>query len=313
MIINVGGRTDIVNYYGEWLRNRFEEGFAYTRNPLFPNRVIRYKLSPQSVDAVIFCSKNYAPFLEHLRFLTKNYRVYCEYTITAYEEDIEPFVPNIDTSIRTLFEVEKIVGAQRLAWRYDPILLTEKYSISRHLETFEKMANSLCGHIDRCVISFVEMHIKLQNYLPELIPLSEEDKGKLCIGLYQIAKKYNIELIGCGENCNFKAYGIAHPGCITLERLGKSNGCSFREIKHNGNRRGCLCIESRDLGWYDSCPSGCKYCFANKSLESVQKNVAAHDPKSPLLIGNLEKTDSLFIGLQKSYLKNDGKQISLFD
>ena len=29
MIVNVGGRTDIVNYYSEWLMNRIKEGYDY--------------------------------------------------------------------------------------------------------------------------------------------------------------------------------------------------------------------------------------------------------------------------------------------
>ncbi len=57
MIINVGLRTDIVQHYSDWLFRRFREGFAYSRNPLFPNRLNRYELSPDKVDAVVLCSK----------------------------------------------------------------------------------------------------------------------------------------------------------------------------------------------------------------------------------------------------------------
>lgn len=57
MIINTGGRTDTVNYYSDWLLNRFEEGYAYSRNPLFPNHITKYTLDPSVVDCVVFCSK----------------------------------------------------------------------------------------------------------------------------------------------------------------------------------------------------------------------------------------------------------------
>ena len=63
MIINTGGRTDTVQYYTEWLLNRFAEGYVLSRNPLFPNKVARYELIPDKVDCVVFCSKNYAPIL----------------------------------------------------------------------------------------------------------------------------------------------------------------------------------------------------------------------------------------------------------
>ena len=53
MIINAGGRTDIVNYYSEWLLKRFQEGFVYSRNPFSPNVINKYILSPDLVDCVL--------------------------------------------------------------------------------------------------------------------------------------------------------------------------------------------------------------------------------------------------------------------
>ena len=57
MIINTGGRTDTVQYYTEWLLNRFSEGYALSRNLLFPKKISRYELDPDTVDCVVFCSK----------------------------------------------------------------------------------------------------------------------------------------------------------------------------------------------------------------------------------------------------------------
>ena len=136
MILNTGARTDTVQYFSEWLLKRFAEGYVYARNPLFPKKVTRYDLSPDKIDAVLFCSKNYAPILPHLHKITDNYRTYFHYTITAYGKDIEPGVPDIDESIKTLTELEKIVGKKKIAWRYDPVLLTDKYSVERHIDTF---------------------------------------------------------------------------------------------------------------------------------------------------------------------------------
>lgn len=62
MIINTGGRTDTVNYYSDWLLKRFEEGYVYSRNPLFPNHITKYTLDPSVVDCVVFCSKTTARF-----------------------------------------------------------------------------------------------------------------------------------------------------------------------------------------------------------------------------------------------------------
>lgn len=45
MLINISGRTDIVNHYSDWLFKRFEEGYVYSRNSLFPNSVRKYELN----------------------------------------------------------------------------------------------------------------------------------------------------------------------------------------------------------------------------------------------------------------------------
>lgn len=313
MILNTGARTDTAQYFSEWLFRRFEEGFVYSRNPLFPHKVTRYELSPDKIDAVLFCSKNYAPILPRLREIADQYRTYFHYTVTAYGKDIEPGVPSVDESIQTLAALEKIVGKEKIAWRYDPVLLTKTYTVERHLDTFAYMAEKLAPHIDRCIFSFVEMYKKLQINMPELIPLSQADKDRLAEGLGKTAAKYGIRLQTCGTNGDFSRYGIHPSGCATLEILGKANGCEFKTLKHKGQREGCHCIESRDIGAYDTCLNGCKYCYANKSPEKARQNYRLHDPFSPLLLGRLEKDDIVIRGDQKSFLRSEARQISLFE
>jgi len=256
MIINISGRTDIINHYSDWLFKRFEEGYVLSRNSLFQNQVRRYELTPDKIDCIIFGSKNYAPALDRIQEITGRFPTYFYYTITAYGKDIEPGVPNIDTSIATLLALSEIVGAQRVAWRYDPILLTKDYTIARHLDTFEYMASRLSGHIDRCIFSFVEMYKKHETNLPELIPLKVEDMDEIAQGLGAIATKYAITLQTCGPEDNYARYGVETSGCVTLDILGQANGLQFRNLKHRGFRKGCHCIESRDLGALNSCPNG---------------------------------------------------------
>ena len=313
MIINVGARTDIVNHYGAWLLERFRKGFVFTRNPLFPNRVTQYELSPDKVDAVIFCSKNYAPMLGTLHEITDSYRTYFHYTITAYGKDVEPGVPSVGESMATLAELEKIVGKEKISWRYDPVLLTKEYTVGRILDTFACMAEKLAPHIDRCIFSFVEMYKKLEINMPELIPMTQAERDRIAEGLGKIAAKYGIWLQTCGTNGDWSRYGIHSSGCATLEILGKANGCAFRDIRHKGLRDGCHCIESRDVGAYDTCLNGCKYCYANQSPKKARENFRLHDPDSPLLLGHLKEDDILIEGNQKSFLRSTGVQLSLFD
>ncbi|MDD3395401.1 MAG: DUF1848 domain-containing protein [Anaerotignum sp.] len=304
MLLNISGRTDIVNHYPDWLFKRFEEGYVLSRNSLFQNSVRRYELTPDKIDCLIFGSKNYAPVLDRIHELTERFSTYFYYTITAYGKDVEPGVPDIDTSIVTLLKLSEIVGARRVAWRYDPVLLTEKYTIQQHFETFAYMAQRLSGHINRCIFSFVEMYKKHEVNFPELIPLKEEEKDELARGLGAIAAKHGIIIQTCGPEESYAGYGIQTSGCVTLDILGQANGLEFRHLKHKGFRQGCHCIESRDIGALNSCPNGCKYCYANKNAQLPRENYQLHDPESPLLIGHLNPTDRLEQGAQKTFLKN---------
>lgn len=302
MLINISGRTDIVNHYSEWMFKRFEEGYVLSRNSLFTNSVRRYELTPDKVDCIIFGSKNFAPVLERIHEITEKFHTYFYYTITAYGKDVEPGVPDIETSIETFLKLSQIVGGNRVAWRYDPILLTKNYTIETHFKTFEKIAERLAGNFDRCIFSFVEMYKKHEVNFPELIPFTEEDKDLIAEGIGRIAMKYGFILQTCGPEENYAGYGINTSGCVTLDILGKANNLEFRNLKHKGFRKGCHCMESRDIGALNSCPNGCKYCYANKNAELPRENFRLHDPDSPLLIGHLKETDRLEPGAQKSFL-----------
>ena len=303
MIISAGQRTDIAQYYTPWLLRRFEEGFVFVRNPLFPSKVTRYELDPAVVDCVIFCSKNYAPILPHLGEITSRFNTYFYYTITAYGPDMEPGVPDIDTSVDTLLALEGQVGARRICWRYDPVLLSGTYTIERHRETFEHLCKRLAGHVDRCVFSFVQLYSKLERNMPELATIGPRQREQLAQMLGEVAARHGIWLQTCVCEHDYSAYGIHPSGCATLEILGRANGVAFRDLAHKGIRENCHCFEMRDIGAYDTCPNGCRYCYATKNHERARANHALHNPSSPFLLGGFEPGDELTFADQRSYLK----------
>lgn len=311
MIINTGSRTDTVQYYTKWLLKRFEEGFVYSRNPMFPNKVTRYELNPEVLDCVVFCSKNYEPILPYIKSITDKFNTYFHYTITAYGKDIEPNVPTIDKSIETLIKLSEIVGKQRIAWRYDPILLTENYTKEIHYETFEYMAKKLSPHIERCIFSFVEMYKKLKTNMPEIVLLTDNDKQEIAKNIGTIAKRNNILIQTCATNGNYEEYNICPSGCMTAEILEKANNITLKKIKHSGNRSGCNCIENRNIGDYDSCPNGCKYCYANQNPKIALENFKKHNPNFDMILGNLKANDEITQSPQKSFIAKC-EQIKLF-
>ena len=303
MIVNVGGRTDIVNYYSKWLLNRIKEGYAYSRNPLFTNNVSKINLEPENIDCLIFCSKNYEPILKYIKEINEKYRIICHYTITAYGKDVEPNVPNIDNSINTLIKLSKIIGKEKVLWRYDPILLTNKYTIKKHIETFNYMAQKITPYVQRGIFSFVEMYKKLEYNMPEIIPFTIEDKLTIAKEIGKIAKKYNLYIQTCGTDENYEKFGIHLSGCNTVEILEKANNVKYKNLKPKEMRKGCHCIPSRDIGAYDTCLNGCKYCYANKRPEIAVKNYKLHNENSPILLGNIKETDKITIAKRENLIK----------
>lgn len=311
MIINVGGRTDIVNYYTPWLLNRLNEGFAYSRNPFARENVYRLSLKVEDVDCLLFCSKNYQPILNHIRDIDEKYNILCHYTITGYGKDIEPKVPSINQSINTLEKLSDIIGMNKILWRYDPILLTEEYSVEKHLETFDYIAENISSLVCRCIFSFVDMYKKVEENMPEIIPFALNDKKRLLKGIGEISEKYNLYTQTCATNENYEKYGIHSAGCTTVEILEQAHGVIYKNVKASGIRKNCHCIPSRDIGAYNSCLSECKYCYANRKPEIPKNVIKLHDEKSPLLLGHIKEGDKLIDTKVIRYI--EPKQTTLFD
>ena len=159
MIISASRRTDIPALYPEWFINRLKAGEVLVPNPYNRKKISRIQLSPDTIDCIAFWTKNPEPLIPYLSTIDKmGYSYYFQMTITDYEEDIEENVPCTEESMATFLLLSERLGKERVDWRFDPLLLTEKYSISYHLERFEMMCEWLHKATTRCIISFIDSY-----------------------------------------------------------------------------------------------------------------------------------------------------------
>lgn len=295
MILSVSRRTDIPNYYSDWFFNRIKEGFAYVRNPMSPHQVSRIDLSPNVVDCIVFWTKNPEPMIERLDELAA-YHYYFQFTLTGYGKDVERNVPHKKEKMIPIFQtLSEKIGREKVIWRYDPILFTEKYTPEYHLKAFEQIATALNGYTQRCVISFVDIYAKNQKNM-ELFGAYELDEAALmefAKKLSTIAKENGMTIGSCAESIDLTECGIEHNCCIDKKLIESIIGCELKAGKDKNQRKECGCMESVEIGTYHTCKNGCKYCYANDSEERVIRNWNQYDAKSPILCGPLNENDKI--------------------
>lgn len=311
MIISASRRTDIPTYYSEWFFNRIKEGFVYVRNPMNVHQISKISLTPDVVDGIVFWTKNPIPMLSRLDEL-KDYAYYFQFTVNSYAKDIEANIPNKNDIIIPAFrELSNNIGADRVIWRYDPILLTEKYTIDYHVNYFNELTKRLSGYTHKCVISFVDLYKNTQSHLKELniLPLGDIEMYELAERLVEIANKNNLIVESCAEKINLEQFGIQHGHCIDCALFEKILNCKMNLSKDKNQRPECGCMESIDIGAYNTCKNGCKYCYANFSPTTVIKNTDMHNPNSPLLFGEVMYDDKI---TERKMISLKNGQMSLF-
>ncbi|MDR1371012.1 MAG: DUF1848 domain-containing protein [Dysgonamonadaceae bacterium] len=301
VIISASRSTDIPAFYSDWFFQRLKEGYVKWKNPF--NGVPLY-VSFQDTRLIVFWSKNHKPLIKHLDYLDeKNINYYFQFTLNDYDaEKFEPRVPNVQARIETFVELAEKVGKEKVIWRFDPLILTDKIGVEELLRKVENIGNQLKNHTDKLVFSFADIGIyrKVQNNLRNnSIPyqeFNERTMNEFAEGLQRLksSEKWKFELATCAEQISLGKYGIVHNKCIDddliiklfphdkvlMDFLGvkitppdmfnpKGTIEKKRKNKDNGQRDCCECIVSKDIGEYNTCPHLCEYCYAN-----ANKNIA---------------------------------------
>lgn len=309
MIINTGSRTDIPAFFSKWFLNRISEGSVCTRNP-YNDDIYRYPLDSKIIDCLCFCTKNPKPILKNIDLLD-DYNQFWFVTITPYGRDIEVNVPNYRNVIESFKDLSDHLGVNKVSWRYDPIFISEKYSLEYHIDKFEEMASQLSGYTNDCTISFIDLYRKVLRNFPEVTEVTTDEMLTIGDSFSKIAKKYGIKMKTCVEGTLLDQFGFDSSGCMTQEVIEKAIGKNLKIPKGKYQIRECDCIFGRDIGAYNTCLHGCRYCYANFSTKLVKRNWKLHNPDSPLLIGNVKDGDEIKEISEPSYIETREKVVLL--
>src|SRR6185369_7515606 len=297
MIVSASRRTDIPAFYADWFMKRVREGYFYRINPFNSRQVTGFSLKPEDVDAVCFWTKNPQPLRKHLNELDeRGLNYYFQFTLNPYGTIFEPHVPPLRERIETLVELAGRIGPERVVWRYDPIILSSATPVSWHLEQAERIAGLLKGAARRLVISFCDFYGKGQGRLGrslagsgialEDITAPEQAKAldQVARGFKAIADRHDLQIFSCSEVVELADIGIRHGACIDGALIRELFGVPVSSREDRNQRAACRCVESADMGVYNSCRFRCSYCYANFSEGMIESNCRKHHPDSPSLL-----------------------------
>ena len=264
MILSVSRRSDIPAFYSEWFYRRIEEGYLELRNPYNPEHITKVFLNSENIDCIVFWTKDPANFLPGL-YKLKDFKFYFQFTVTPYDSAIETNVRDKKKILGTFIELSDIVGKERMIWRYDPVLYSDEIGKDYHILHFTEMAETLSSHTDKCIISFFDYYRKCKRKLKgtSIRELNDDEIFELISRIGHVAERNEIKLETCAERIDLSRFNIGHASCIDPDLIQKLTGRRINLKKDRNQRELCGCAESFDIGTYNTCRHGCRYCYAN--------------------------------------------------
>jgi len=310
MIISASRRTDIPAFYGDWFYNRLLENQVVVKNPMNPKSAAKITLTPDNVDCIVFWTKNPKNFIKYLDKINDlGYNYYFLFTVTSYDTMIEKNVGKKAGIIETFLKLSEKIGKEKVIWRYDPILLNQKYNLEYHAKWFDFLCEQLHNYTRKCIISFIDVnqyHFLKQNMIAEnIFELDTAMIQKVSEIISNISKNYSLQIATCSESIDLEKYGFIRNRCIDDKLIKELFGIEVSNKKDSNQRDECGCVESRDIGSYDTCLHNCIYCYAQKGRNCPMP----YDINSPMLCDNvskIEKITTLYIKPRKvdNYLLN---------
>lgn len=307
VVVSASRATDVPAFYAEWFMERLRRGYVRWRNP-FSGRPLYVSFA--RTRFIVFWSKAPEPMVRHLAELDGRGLGYCfQYTLNDYAaEGLEPNVPSVEARTETFRRLSARLGPERVVWRADPLLITERTPPEALIRKVAALGDRLAPLTRRLVFSFADIAAyrrvaaNLRKAGVAAREFTDAEKRETAAALAELnrSRGWGLTLETCAETIDLSAYGIAHGRCVD-DRIMRAT-CPEDEAlmaflgvrkapvqealfapaaeqpsapRDPGQRLGCGCIRSKDIGEYDTCPHGCLYCYANRSPASARRRAAS--------------------------------------
>jgi len=289
VIVSASYRTDIPAFYGDWFMRRLAAGYCRVANP-YGGGDYEVRLTAEAVDGFVFWTRNMRPLLPHLDRVRQVAPFAVQFTVTGYPRTLESSVIPVEDAVAQLRELCRRFGPRAAVWRYDPVVFAAGMNAEAHAAGFTRLARELAGAVGEVVLSVVTPYRKTRRNLDRAAgrhgfawddPPADE-KRALLARLAAIAVEHGIAASLCSQP-ELRVPGLGEARCIDAERLSDVAGRPLA-ARESGNRPGCRCALSRDIGAYDTCPHGCVYCYAVADRDRAVGNFRAHDPEADCLM-----------------------------
>jgi sulfatase maturation enzyme AslB (radical SAM superfamily) len=197
--------------------------------------------------------------------------------------------------VKTFQQLSNKLGKERVLWRYDPIIINDEFTVPFHMDRFKILCHELKGYTDICTISFVDLYNKLSKRVKEEViqAITPEQMHYMAATFSEIGREYGIEVRACSETIDLSSDGVKPATCISKVTIEQVCGHYVAAKKDKSQRPECGCIQSVDIGVYNTCKNGCIYCYANHSENSINNNWMKHNPYADILIGTVDKNEKI--------------------
>jgi len=265
-VISCSRRSDVPSYHIDRLLGALSTGHCEVKGP-FGGPTRRVSLLARDVHTIVLWSKDFAPLLARVDAFS-SYHLFFHFTVNT-PSPLEGELPPLAARLQQLATLARRFGPERISWRFDPIVFWRGRDgvVRDNLSAFERIAAAAARvGVSRCVFSFATLYPKVlrrQRRLGvEFVDPPLARKREIVARLAETAGRHGISLLACCQPELLGVAGVRPSSCVDGRLLSELAGEEADARRDGGQRAGCGCTRSVDIGAYNTCRRGCAYCYA---------------------------------------------------